>query len=206
MQFKINIMCGFHKSLERTFGARQATVVWLMLMLVLSVLQAWTNDAWAILRNLTLEAACRCLPMELPPALAGKTEPSPSSWEVWSPSTSYSRAGNAPSLEEQKRSTCGWRYMLVLPLRKRLWFYHIPSCSQEGRKEESWVHKWVRFSCSTHRALFYGFTPTTTTTHMLLMSTVSKDFEDGIFASSGPAMVRAWDLKDRTSTHKGLTV
>lgn len=41
---------------------------------------------------------------------------------------------------------------------------------------------------------------------MLLMYTVSKNFEDGIFASSGPVRVRARDLKDSPSAHKGLTV
>lgn len=52
MQFKIKIMCGFHKSCERMFWARQATVIWFVLMLVLSVLQAWANDAWDTPRNL----------------------------------------------------------------------------------------------------------------------------------------------------------
>lgn len=95
----------------------------------------------------------RHLPREPPPALAGQTEPSPSSWEVWSPSTSYSRAGNAQSLEKQKRFTWSWNHLLTLPFRKWLWFCHILSCSQEGKREGPWVQKWARFSCWTHRAL-----------------------------------------------------
>lgn len=81
-----------------------STGIWFMLMLVLSVLQAWKSEAWLFRGNLTLRSDSH-LPRELPPALAGQTEPSPSSWEVWSPSTSYSRAGNGQSLEKQKRLT-----------------------------------------------------------------------------------------------------
>lgn len=94
----------FHKSCDRTFYTRIATGIWFMLMLVLSVLQAWAGDARDVPRN-PHTRGFNHLPRELPPALAGQTEPSPSSWEVWSPSTSYSRAGNAQSLEEQKRFT-----------------------------------------------------------------------------------------------------
>lgn len=154
MQFKIKIMYGFHKSRERMFWTRQSTGIWFMLMLVLFVLQAWTNDAWDIPRNPHTRGCLQPLPMELPPALAGQTEPSPSSWEVWSPSTSYSRAGHAQSLEEQKRSACGWNYNLMLPLRKWLWFYHILLCYQEGTKEEPWVQKSAIFSHLTHRVLW----------------------------------------------------
>lgn len=79
---------------------------------------------------------CSQLLQKLPPALAGQTEPSPSSWEVWSPSTSYSRAGKAQSLEKQKRFICGWSYLLTFPLRKRLWFcYHtlmLPGREKRG--------------------------------------------------------------------------
>lgn len=139
--------------------------MWFMLMLVLSVLQAWTSDVQDVPRN-PHTRGCSHFPRKLPPALAGQTEPSPSSWEVWSPSTSYSRAGHAPSLEEQKTFTCGWNDLLMLPLRKGLWFYHILSYSQQGRKEEPWVQKCARFSCPTHRAL-YLCTHSQTHSHVL---------------------------------------
>lgn len=117
MQCKIHFMYGFHKSCDRTFYTRIATEIWFMLMLVLSVLQAWASDARDVPRNPHTRGFSH-LPRELPPALAGQTEPSPSSWEVWSPSTSYSRAGNAQSLEEQKSFTLWLKLLTNASLKK----------------------------------------------------------------------------------------
>lgn len=75
---------------------------------------------------------CSHLPREWPPALAGQTEPSPSSWEVWSPSTSYSRAGKAQSLENEKRRDIR---CYSLPYEKQFWLCHC-SLRLPGRKKK----------------------------------------------------------------------
>ena len=199
VQCKIQIAYGFHKPKESVLD--KASSRDLIHANASSFCVAGLNQGCSGHTKNPRPRGCSHLPQELPPALAGQTEPSPSSWEVWSPSTSYSRAGKAQSLEKQKRfAFCGWKYLLPFLLRKWLMLLSH-SCSQEGRKGEPWLHKWARvLSFRTQSSVP---APTARPTHVLL--THSKDFRMGC-ASALDHPGESVTLRRWGSGSKGLRV
>lgn len=133
VQCKIQIIYGFHKSKESVLD--KASSRDLIHANASSFCVAGLNQGCSGHTKNPRPRGCSHLPQELPPALAGQTEPSPSSWEVWSPSTSYSRAGKAQSLEKQKRfAFCGWKYLLPFLLRKWLILLSHSHALRKGEK------------------------------------------------------------------------
>lgn len=140
------------------------------------------------------------LAREWPPALAGQTEPSPSSWEVWSPSTSYSRAGKIQSSKKKKRREIS---CYSLPYKKQFWFCHC-SLILPGRKKKggNLGEKEIMFNMKKCLPLHLQLQPCTYLSHI-----PNDDANDGAWANLTPARGKTWQIGDsllliRTQKHK----
>lgn len=169
----------------------QGNVTWFMLTWFFLL------QVWAFQRRHT--RGYSHLPREWPPALAGQTEPSPSSWEVWSPSTSYSRAGKTRSSKKEKKrreiSCCS------LPYEKQFWFCHcsliLPARKKKGGNLGSREVMSLMFNMKNCLPLYLHIQPCTHLSHI-----PNDDAKDGAWANLTPARGRH-DTQETVSRSQG---